>query len=353
MTWKALVAVVAVTAVPGCSGGSSSPGAQPGACEKRCGACAAELKQWMRALVDEGYALDHAWWTSAALATLPPGQASDPLDAGAVITLSREHLQYDGLMVASTPAVEADPGELVVDLHGLLVAARDRACADAPDADHGSLLLLIDPAVSWRVVRRVVATADAAGIDGLVFGFRKPTQVTPPGRSKIDAEIERIERELAAPRSAADKLAQGLARDDDPRHPLTLAYGPCKPARDGLLAASGRSAAAQRDFLVEELPAALEACGCRAEPASIQALHWWWSGRREGGIPVGIRLTLAGGPDRVAIRADDDASWSQVHARVAAAAGQARGGFYLAGARPTETAPPVRKAGAACAPAAP
>ncbi|MBZ0235222.1 MAG: hypothetical protein K8M05_23035, partial [Deltaproteobacteria bacterium] len=271
---RSILALVILSALAAACGSSSRPA--PGTCEADCVACVADLERWLGQLVDEGEAGLRARPRDLDLVPLPAGLPLDPLTSIPAIAIGREALAFEGMPVTLTAELLAQPGVPLTALTELMTEHWKQACTDAPDTVRSEVMVHVDPTIPWHLVRRVVAAVDAVGLDAVRFSFATPSALPPPGRSAIDGEIERIEARLRSEPPSLEPPAP------DPRHPFELTYGACKHARDGWIAAGGRTAAGQRDFVMHDLPALIGRCGCKVDAPSVKALQWWWSGRRDG-----------------------------------------------------------------------
>ena len=288
-----------------------------------CGECVSELRAWMRALVEEGHeevVTTRGIHPVKLLAT----ERTTWLRPAPVIVIGRDAVIFNGEVVETTEALAQDksPQWKIIELYDRLMSERRTACVRAKDRTQTTweVIVQIDSATPWRVVRRVVATAEASGVDSVVFAFLKPTTVAKPSPSSIDTRIEEIEKR---PTTLSDKPI--------PNHPLEQAYGRCKPAYDGLIATSRRDRSAIRQYLVGGLPDAIEGCQCNVEIEAVKALHWWWSGRRnseDGAIYVGVRVPLTGERKRVPISSADTTLWSAAHKHVLDSTEQAEAFFF-------------------------
>ena len=272
--------------------------------------CARALRAWMTSLVDEGYR-DMDMSGSDRLIYVPPATSTFPLPLVPIITITAETVSFLGEhMAESATLVEDRSGTwMVPELYERL----ELEWRKFPHTTY-DVIIMAEVSAPWTAIRRAVLTAKAAGAENIAFAVRKRTQVTAPGPSSVDEGIAKIEAKLRA-----DFLAGRISFDDPPieNHPLDVAHGGC-PAALERLTPIWRDGYGDRDaFLVDELPGLIERCGCNVDIEAIKALHWWWSGRLDGLVTVGIRVRLAGAGAAVSVSVPDGATtWGDAHERV-------------------------------------
>jgi hypothetical protein len=272
-------------------------------CADDCGACVSDLRQWMAELVREGHD-DILSMQTLEEVSLSTEQETIALPKAPLVIVSNTEIVFNGKVVGDVSGLASKKGTRKIPALASALTNNWLATCEASELGTREVLLQIDSKVPWIVVRQVAHTLISSGADRLVFAFLKPTKLTKPGPSPIDAETRRIDQEghknvLKSPDSKAGA------------HPFEATYGTCKPAYDAVIAGKN---AETHDYLAKELPDAIASCECKVNKSSVQALHWWWSGRNkrdDGAIHVGIRVAMTGADQRMPLRADDDAPWEK------------------------------------------
>lgn len=325
------IAVFVALATAGCND-KATPSSPTTGCPNasECGECVGELRAWMRALVEEGNEPVVASRRGLELVTVVPTQPTTRLHLAPMITIGKDVVEFNGGVVAITAELarsSSTAASILMALHDGLMKLRRAMCThdSARNGTPWEVMVQVDATTPWRVVRSVVTTAEASGVQSVVFVVLKPSAVAKPGPTSIDARIELIEAEL---RSVPFDLAPRGATAD---HPFELTYGRCRAAYEGILATVGKGEAAFDRYLVDGLPDAIAGCGCNVDVEAFKALHWWWSGRRtfpNGEIHVGVRVPLTGEAARTPISVEETTPWSIAHQRVLATV-RKPGAFFL------------------------
>lgn len=239
-----------------------------------CPAEAGELAGWLQHLASEGHqrvTLD----SETRLAVLE-GEPPTPVPEAPAIFVTRKLIVLRGHVVSELsprPAL----GALASELSGIL--------AQAPGTP---VLLAIDDTTPWSVVAGIAQAAERGGAGSLELLFTAGTsEVTPP-----------------------EPGLRGQRRTPD-------LFSACDPAA----ALMGRlaDAADRTRMLVDELPRAIEACGCRVELPAVRRWLWLIWGRGAPGMPmttVALAISRSGAP----LAIDPSTPWSVAHAMVVAAA---------------------------------
>ncbi len=157
-----------------------------------CGQCVTELQAWMRSLVDEGadeVIADQAWLEPVKLLET---QQSVRLLPAPIIVIGEKAITFEGIQIGDPRTMAEETHSEIPDLYDALMREWRRGCMGAWDF-RSEVIVQVHPTTPWRVVRKVVETAEATHVDSVVFAFLKPTAVTKPSPSGIDAQIARIE----------------------------------------------------------------------------------------------------------------------------------------------------------------
>lgn len=286
-----------------------------------CGECVTELQAWMRSFVDEGADQIVAEQFRLEPIKLLQPQVSTRLLPAPVIVIDENAVTFEGIQVGDPRAMVKVSHSEIPDLSDALVRRWHYDCQDAWGPAPKEVIVQLHSSTPWRVVRNVVATAEATHVDSVVFAFLKPTTVSKPSSSGIDAEIARIEERKPTDSFDLDAGSRVFAQ----------AFKGCEAAQEGLLEPMQTGQSTRDAYLVDGLPKAIAACECNVDVEAVKALHWWWSGRlnhEDGSIYVGIRVPLTGRKKRTPIRSKHDAPWSQAHKQILASVGQDEAFFF-------------------------
>jgi len=283
--------LVAAVLIAGCYGpreaatpppsSGAAPGGEGGAA---CAAEAARLGAWMKLLAAEGH-LVVALAGDLKLVVLG-GALPTQVREGPVIWVTRGLVEFQGKVVAkATPG--AALGTLTAELSGVL-----------PQLPGSRVIVALDEGTPWAVVAGVAQAAERGGAGELELVFTAgKSQVTPPeGPAPKPPRGQRMP-ELFTRCGAADDLMERVGVADD-REPL----------------------------LLEELPRAIEQCGCKVELGALRRWLWALWSRDEPGMPMtSVVLAVAAGGAPLTMA--PGTPWSVAHAAVVTAA---RGGRPVA-----------------------
>ncbi|HEU0031221.1 MAG TPA: hypothetical protein VFQ53_11350 [Kofleriaceae bacterium] len=255
-----------------------------------------ELKQWLENLAADG----HETVTVTGMTLVKLDQAPSQLPDGAIyVTIKPTELVIDGTLVGN-------PGKPTIN-YGKTFLERLEAHKPA-----GDVALVIDAKTRWAGIAPLVqAVSDSHQTVTLVFEAGAPSHASKPPPSSIDAELDK----LAAPRDPAAPAPDLSA----PKDPITVrVFDNCPDV--GLLSSKlADKPAAERDRgLVEGLPKAILACGCKVELPAVQRLMWAWWGR-DGGPPL-TGVTVAIAKTGTKVRAKPTATWLDAHKAILDAA---------------------------------
>lgn len=226
-------------------------------------------------------------------------RALDGEGRGAVASLSRRtklvvlgEPPRGGLREA--PVLEVSPTDLVFQgqaapwsaaapVPPMIEAALRGSLTRAP----GTLMIAIDETVPWAVVAGAAQAAERTGARTLELVFTAKSELAVPPEPRDPARM----RDLFARCGEARALMDGLGREEGEKSPI----------------------------MIEELPRAIEACGCEVELPSVRRWLWFLWGRDLPGMPM-TSVALAIGSGGAPVTMDPATPWSAAHATVVAAA---------------------------------
>jgi hypothetical protein len=263
-----------------------------------CAEQMARLSEWLKLLVSEGNAtFDQRDVTLAVLAGVFPSPVKDAPTIG----VGSERILLRDEWMGSTADPRFTLAALATELSSVVV-----------EAPATPLILAIDRTVTWAVVTRVVQVVQRSGPRSIELLFTAgATKVAVPGPSSLDAYLprpgqpdRRADSELLAPLGEPARRMPNLFEACD----TATALMPKLPDSDD----PGR-------MLRDELPGAIEACGCKVEEPAVR--RWLWSVwyRDEPSSPL-TSVALAIARDGVPLTMDPSTPWSAAHARVVTAA---------------------------------
>ena len=277
----------------------AKPREAPPAHEAECADKTAKLSAWLADLTSEG---GTSVMTSGVTLAKLDGEAPRPIASAPVVTISAKEISFQGMLTDTVPITD----------NGM--ALRTALAANkATDA-----VFVVDAAVPWSTVATAVTAAATANHTHVTFVFAasSPGKTTPPPPSAVDKELD----ELAKPVDPSKK-APKLWDPKDPNRPPTIAEKVFKdcPMNDVFAKFGTAETRAEKDrLIVDALPKAIAACGCKVDIASVQRLMWAWYGRDGNQPMLGLGVDLA--PKGTAVTAKPNAPWSEASAAVVAAA---------------------------------
>jgi hypothetical protein len=305
--------LLVVVAVVGCSGkkddkpapepkpvasaGSGSASA-PAAPDAACVDATTKLRTWLASLTAEGSS--PVMVDNAHLAKLD-AEAPGPIAGAPVLFVNTKEVVFQGRLLSILPIKDSN------DIQEGLAAAK------ATD-----ILFVVDAAVPWPAV---VATTNAAARAGnthitFVFAAGGPGKTPPPPPSAVDKELD----ELAKPFDPSKPVPK-LYDPKDPNRPPTVGdkiFKDCPITDAATKIGNAETSADKTAAIVEGIPAAIAACNCKVEIASVQRLLWSWYRRDSDPPMLGIGVDLA--KTGTAVTAKPTAPWSDAGKLVAAAA---------------------------------
>lgn len=278
----------------------------------------AGLEEWLTSIEHAGLPL--------ALSLLDEGtklvERSGPVarEAAPLVHLTSEAIYLDGVPVGGAAGAEAgetaegvetpapDEGASLRAELTQLIELRRSMMPESPFIQSPRCYLAVDRSVRWERVVGVVEQARLAGVERVTLLFRDPTRSIPaPPPSPIDREIDRMQR------------GTQLRRQQITAELLAYVYQDC-PQGLKVIASMGVNPVADfKQVILGDFPAAIGACSCAPDDASVKALHWAIFGNPRPTSGVTVRLAVGssaeGGATAVALPADQP--WSEAHATLA------------------------------------
>ncbi len=162
--------------------------------------------------------------------------------------------------------------------------------------------LAINADVPWSQVSRVAKEAAAAGIVRLTLLFVDPERSVPgPPPSAIDGDLARLAK---ASKARRQQIAAEL---------MAYVYQDCQEALRVIAQMGVHEVADIKQVLLDELPAAIGACACAADDASVKALHWAIFGNTKPASGVTLRLAPPEKAPVTTVSLAAEAPWSEAH----------------------------------------
>jgi hypothetical protein len=280
----------------------------------------ASLEDWLTSIEQAGLPLSLSLLDAGTHLVERSGMAVR--EAAPLAHLTRDQVFLDGVPVADSAALEA---ELTA-----LIELRRSMMPESPFIQSPSCHFAIDADVPWSRVVEVTGHATRGGVERLTFLFRDPTRSIPaPPPSPIDREIERMSR------------GTQLRRQQITAELLAFVYQDC-PEGLKVIASMGVNPIADfKQVILGDFPAAIGACGCAPDDASLKALHWAIFGnpRPTSGVTVALSRPVTAPPpastmpspapaspppvvaqEIVVVALEEAQPWSEAHAAVTAVA---------------------------------
>jgi hypothetical protein len=315
---RATAAAALVLALAGCGprasrGSAAGPARSEGVAERprvpaddprdvgnACREQVAELEGWLRAIDAAGLPLSLTLDDGGARLVVRHAAPVD--DAAPIVHVTAGRFAIDGLSV--------DLARLGREL-AQLVQLRGAVLHGSPFVRSPLCHLAIDADVPWTTVVAVSRVAGDAGVGRLSFVFADPSRSPPPPLpSSIDAQIERLRDSNPARRQQA--IAELFA----------FVYQDCPTALKVLGQLGAQAVGDLKPVVFDELPAAIEACGCAADAASVKKLHWALFGSGQPLSSVAVYLASPQVPAVTMLRAPAERAWVEAHAALAAVSGE-------------------------------
>lgn len=310
------------------------------ATEGRCGACVSDLKGWLEKLDAEG-GDSVSTQRGLSLPLLSPDVPTTRLPRRPIIVATVDAITFEGVQAADPTAVEAlPPGEwMLPELHARLRRQREESCSGEPFEGMLEVTIQMDRRVSWRILRDIAATADAAGFERLYLAVDRKSALPPPGPSNMATQIEKTERDIREGRT-------DLTGTPDTRAAQALTAS-CPQLASALLPPADLEGRARERFHVSAWPTAIESCGCKLDIEGLKALVWSLTDRtlREGLYTSSVPVDLVNGKSPTRIEHAASATWDSVSKDLTFLEGES---YYFALTGIESTPPPPKRSGDAC-----
>ncbi len=277
----------------------------------------AGLEEWLTSIEQAGLPL--------ALSLLDEGsklvERSGPVvrEAAPLVHLTSGAIYLDGVPVG--PETDADGETTTADAASdvsddgaslqaeltELIELRRSMMPESPFIQSPRCYLAVDRTVRWDRVVAVVEHARLAGVERATLLFRDPTRTIPaPPPSPIDREIDRMKRgtQLRRQQITAELLA--YVYQDCPQGLKVIATMGVNPVADF------------KQVILGDFPAAIGACSCAPDDASVKALHWAIFGNPRPTSGVTVRLAPSASDEGAAtvLALAAELPWSEAHQAV-------------------------------------
>lgn len=256
-----------------------------------CRERADDLRAWLGEVEALGWPLAPALLDDGARLIVRSGVMLD--EPAPIVHVTAAELLFDGFRVADAALL----GERLTQW----VELRRRTLEPSPFLANARIYVAVDGDVRWDRLVAVLERVAAAGLERVAFVFVSPERPNLAlGPSAIDEDLARLA--VAAPSRRPQLLAEELA----------FVHKDC-PSVLHLVAQLGHDVPEVNEALVEQLPAALEACRCQADLSSVKSVHWALFGNPRPGTAVTLALAATGTPPARLVRAPADAAWLDAH----------------------------------------
>jgi len=264
----------------------------------------AGLEDWLAAVEEAGLAL--------ALSLLDEGarlveRSGPPVDEPApLVHVTRERVFLDGVPTSIPAGLNRELTELI--------ELRRTMMPESPFIKSPRSYVAVDRDVPWSRVVDVVGEAAAAGVVRVTLLFSdKARRVPLPPPSPIDRELDRMQRgtQLRRQQIAAELIA--YVYQDCPEGLKVIASMGMHPVADF------------KQVILDDLPAAIGACGCAADDASVKSLHWAIFGNPRPTSGLTFELASPGQGPSVQLQHGPEVSWQQLYESVVAAVADSSG----------------------------
>lgn len=257
------------------------------ACHERAGL----VQGWLREVDELGWPLGSSLLDGGTRLVVRSGSALD--EPAPVIHITASEQALDGVRTADLSSL----GDRLADVFEL----RRRTIESSPFVANPRVYIALDADVAWARVAEVVERVVGAGAERAAFVFLDEGRAALPlPPSTIDLDLAKLAH------ASVSKRGQILAEA------LAFVYKDCQSALH-LIAQFGQDVPEVQQALVEQLPAALEACGCAVDDASVRALHWALFGNPRPGSSVTLSLARPSTPGARALKAGANVRWQDAH----------------------------------------
>jgi hypothetical protein len=263
-----------------------------------CRQTANELRTWLAEVDALGWPISASLDDEGRRLVARVGPALD--DPAPVVHLTSSALFLDGFRAPDVGAL----GERL----GAWLELRRRTLESSPFLANPRLYLAVDADLPWSRVVATVERAASSGFERVAFVFVDPSRSPPPlAPSMSDADLAKLSD--ATPRRRQQLLAEELA----------FVHKDC-PSTLQVVAQLGHELPEVDEALIEQLPAALEACRCRSDMTLIKSSHWALFGNPHRGSMLVLPLAQPGTAPQRTLRAAAAALWSDTHELVTSTA---------------------------------
>ncbi len=278
--------------VPAATASASGPD-ESGDIGNACREQVAGLQDWLKAAESAGLPLAMSLLDEGSHLVKLSGPALD--EPAPLVHVTAEQVFLDGVPVPM-------PGGLETDL-GKLINLRRSMMPLSPFIKAPISYVAVNADVPWSQVAPVAQEAAAAGILRLTLLFVDPDRTVPgPPPSAIDSDLERLAR---ASKARRQQIAAEL---------MAYVYQDCQEALRVIAQMGVHEVADIKQVLLDELPAAIGACACAADDASVKALHWAIFGNTKPISGVTLRLSPSDEKPVTTVALPPDTPWTEAHA---------------------------------------
>jgi len=274
---------------------ASDPMGDNGDIGNACREQVAGLQDWLSAVEAAGLPLAMSLLDEGSHLVKRSGPALD--EPAPLVHVTATQVFLDGVPVAM-------PGGLETDL-GKLINLRRSMMPLSPFIKAPRSYVAVNADVPWSRVAMVGQEAAAAGITRLTMLFVDPDRSVPgPPPSAIDADLERFAK---ASKARRQQITAEL---------MAYVYQDCQEALRVIAQMGVHEVADIKQVLLDELPAAIGACACAADDASVKALHWALFGKAKPNSGVTVRVVAPDETPVTAMAHEAETPWSEAHTTV-------------------------------------
>ena len=250
----------------------------------------AGLEEWLRSLEQAGLPLALSLLDEGSLLVERPGPVVN--EPAPLLHVTKTAVYLDGVDVDVEQGLERELTQLI--------ELRRNMMPESPFIQSPRCHVAIDRDVPWQRVVAVFGAASRAGVERITLLFRDSTRTVPgPPPSPIDREIERMSR------------GTQLRRQQIIAELLAYVYQDC-PQGLRVIASMGLNPVADfKQVILDEFPAAIGACSCAPDDASLKALHWAIFGNPRPTSGITVALPARSAPAAPVVEAAADAPWSE------------------------------------------
>ncbi|RLB61548.1 MAG: hypothetical protein DRI90_11115 [Deltaproteobacteria bacterium] len=319
-----LVALGAVVSLASCAGGnpaadgpltgSPSSGAvatatvdsgspdEPTDIGNACREQVASLQDWLKAIEAAGLPLAMSLLDEGAHLVKRKGPALD--EPAPVVHVTSSSVLLDGVPVDMPSGLQTELAKLI--------NLRRSMMPLSPFIQAPRSYVAINAEVPWSQVNNVAREAAGAGIVQLTLLFVDPERSVPgPPPSAIDADLARLAK---ASKARRQQIAAEL---------MAYVYQDCQEALKVIAQMGVHEVADIKQVILDELPAAIGACACAADDASVKALHWTIFGNSKPTSGVTLQLAPPDSLPVTTLSLPAELPWNDAYVQVVALATEA------------------------------